>query len=81
LKEIIRKNLYARFVQKNKESLEFIKEELKNNGINCGKVYWSDNKYNLKISNNSIISFSKFIESQHPRKAKRLSKLAKVFSL
>ncbi len=81
LKKIKKKNLYARFVQKNKESLEFIKEELEKNEINCGKVYWSDNKYNLKISNSSIKSFSEFIESQYPKKAKRLYKLAKIFSL
>ncbi len=77
-----RKNLYARFVQKNKESLSFIKEELEMKGIKCGKVYWSDEKWNLKISSSkSLKLFSKFVNLRHPMKARRLSILTKRLSL
>lgn len=75
-----RKNLYAKFVQKNKESLEFIKEYLDSKGIQTRSVYLEKNKHVLKISNKSIKSFSKFIKPLHPVRAKNLYKLSKLFS-
>ncbi len=75
-----RKNLYAKFVQKNKESLEFISEHLKKNEIKTGKIYWNDQKYVVKISNKSIPAFSHYIQSLHPWKANRLAKLCLLLS-
>ncbi len=77
---IARKNLYAKFVQKNKESLEFISEHLRKNGIDTGKVYWNDEKHVVKISNKSIPRFSNYIQSLHPWKAKRLAELCLLLS-
>lgn len=80
LKRIQRKNLYISFNQKNKESLEFIKKILYKHGMESGKIYWSGGKFILKIKTSSIPLFAKFIRSQHPKKSKRLIKIAKIFS-
>lgn len=75
-----RKNMYVKFVQKNKESLEFIKNHLDSMNIKTGSVYWSENKYNLKISISSIKSFLSYIKSLHPEKANRLVMLTRLLS-
>lgn len=75
-----KKNLYVKFVQKNKESLEFIKKTLENENVNMGKVYYSDNKYVVKVNMHSIPSFSQLIFPQHPAKAKRLILLKQFLS-
>lgn len=75
-----RKNLYVKFVQKNKEPLEFIKEYLDAQGIYTRSVYLEKNKYVLKISNKSIKAFSNFIKPLHPVRAKNLCKLSELFS-
>lgn len=75
-----RKNLYIKFVQKNKESLEFIKETLKREGIQMGKVYFSDDKYVVKVNKQSISLFSKKVKPLHPEKAKRLQMLTRLLA-
>lgn len=75
-----RKNLYVKFVQKNKESLDFIKDYLDSKKIYTRSVYLEKNKYVLKISNKSIKKFSKFIKPLHPIRAKNLRKLSEFFS-
>ena len=80
LKSVKRKNLYIKFVQKNKESLEFIKNHLDSLGIETGNVYWEKHKYVLKIRMSSIISFSQFINSLHPAKQKRLEMLTRLLT-
>lgn len=81
LKKPKRKNLYLKFVQKNKESLIFIKDHLYSLGIESGKVYWSDNKNNLKIKMSSIKLCSHYIESLHPEKANRLVMLNRLLAV
>jgi len=76
-----RKNMYIKFVQKNKESLEFIKSHLNSIGIETGDVYWSVNKNNLKIKMSSIKSFSSYIKPLHPEKANRLVMLNRLLSV
>ena len=81
LDKIKKKNLCVGFVQKNKESLEFIKAILEKSGIKCGNVFWSTNKHVLKVSSSSIQAFSKFICPKHPIKSKRLEEVSKIFSM
>lgn len=81
LDRIKKKNLYIGFVQKNKESLEFIKAILEKNKIACGKVFWSTDKFVLKISSESITTFYEFIEPKHPIKSMRLKAVSKIFSM
>ncbi len=73
-----RKNMYIKFVQKNKDSLEFIKNHLALIGIDTGEVYWSDTKNNLKIKMSSLKSFIEYIHSLHPEKANRLDMLNRL---
>ena len=80
LKNPKRKNLYVKFVQKNKESLDFIKEKLSLVGIETGNVYWTDNKNNLKIRMTSIKLFLSYINSLHPEKANRLVLLDRLLA-
>lgn len=80
MKHPMRKNMYVKFVQKNKESLEFIKGHLERSGIATGKVYWSEDKHNLKIRMSSIPAFSSYIQSRHPEKAKRLVLLTRLLA-
>lgn len=79
-KQIVRKNLYLGFSQKNKESLDFIKSYLEQNGVITRKIYWNQSKWVLKIRTQSIPSFSTLIGSQHPVKSKRLSLVKAIFS-
>jgi LAGLIDADG-like domain len=81
LDRIKTKNMWIGFVQKNKESLEFIKRILEENNIQCGNVYWSTDKFVLKIRPNSIKKFSEFIGSKHPTKSRRLKEVVKIFSM
>jgi len=81
MKDPKRKNMYIKFVQKNKESLEFIKSHLNSIGIETGDVYWSVNKNNLKIKMSSIKSFSSYIKPLHPEKANRLVMLNRLLSV
>ncbi len=76
-----RKNLYIKFVQKNKESLEFIKSHLDSLGIETGEVYWNDNKNNLKVRMSSLKSCSHYIKSLHPEKANRLVMLDRLLAV
>ncbi len=78
MKNPSRKNLYVKFVQKNKESLEFIKHTLESENIKMGKVYFSDNKYVVKVSTHSIPLFSQLIIPHHSVKAKRLFLLTRL---
>jgi len=73
-----KKLLYVKFVQKNEEALEFIKNFLEREGIECGKIYWNQRKWVMKISHKSIGKFVVNIRSFHPKR-KRLIKLLKVF--
>jgi hypothetical protein len=43
-----------------------------------GKVYYSDNKYVVKVSMYSIPLFSRLIIPHHPAKAKRLILLTRL---
>lgn len=77
-KNVDRKNIYAKFAQKNKESLEFIKEELKKENIETGEIHWNESKWILKVKIKSIPLFSYYIVSLHPKKGKRLEMLTKT---
>ena len=76
-----RKNMYIKFVQKNKESLIFIKEHLGKANIQTGKIYWGDGEYVFKISNSSIPSFCRYVKPFHSLKALRLKLLYENFTL
>ena len=76
-----RKNLYVKFVQKNRESLEFIKKHLGKLNIQTREIYWEDGKYVFKISNSSIPSFCEYIKPFHSLKYLRLRMLQKHFVL
>lgn len=78
MKEPKRKHLYVKFVQKNKESLEFIKATLESEGVSMGKVYYSDKKYVVKVSLRSVPLFSQLITPLHPKKAARLRMLTRL---
>ncbi len=75
-----KKYLYVKFVQKNKESLEFIKSFLESKGIKMRSIYLEKNKWVLKVSNSSIPAFAKFIVTFHPEKSSRLAELSRIFS-
>lgn len=75
-----RRCLYAKFVQNNKESLEFIKRYLENQGIRTRSVYRERTEWVLKVSNSSIPKFAKFVITFHPQKADRLTVLSELLS-
>lgn len=75
-----RKNLYVKFVQKNKESLEFISEHLRKSGINTRKFYWDGDKWIFKISTDAILKFANYVYSLHPLKRQRLAKLCRLLA-
>ena len=74
-----KKDLEVKFSQKNKESLEFIKQFLNSINIKTGNVYWNKDTFVLKITQSHIPQFQMVICSSHPVKAKRLEEVAKVF--
>lgn len=74
-----RKNLYISFVQKNKESLEFIKKYLEKRNIETTNIHPNKDKWVLKIKTHSILSFIKFIKSRHPIKIRRLERMLLFF--
>ena len=80
-KPVKRKNIYVKFVQKNKESLEFIKNHLEKEKIETGEIYSNQNAWVLKIKIISIPSFSSYIKSLHPKKRKRLDLLTKALDI
>lgn len=73
-----KKNLYIKFVQKNKESLIFIKRFLESKSIKTRSVYKQDQVWVLKIRNQSIPEFVKLIRSKHTDKSKRLKLLSSI---
>lgn len=79
-RKLIKKNLEVKFSQKNKESLEFIRDYLNSIGIKTGNVYFNKDVYVLKITQSYIPKFKNKIGSFHPVKAKRLESLAKLFA-
>lgn len=79
-RNLIKKNLEVKFSQKNKESLDFIKDYLNSIGIKTANVYYNKDVYVLKITQSYIPKFQKIIGSYHPVKAKRLESLAKLFA-
>jgi hypothetical protein len=78
---IPKKNISIGFSQKNKESLQFIKEFLEKNGIATTEIYWNERKWVLKIRRQSFLDFIDFIQPHNPIKLMRLQKIRKIFSL
>ena len=63
------------FVQKNKESLEFIKNELEMQGISCGSILKDRNIFRFWIcAKKSVLRFIKIIGTMHPAKKGKLEK-------
>jgi|SRR3989338_3401634 len=79
-KIVKRKNIYVKFAQKNKESLEFIKNTLEKEGIKSGRIHWNESKWILKIRIKDIPLFSSYINPLHPKKQKRLEMLTKLLN-
>lgn len=75
-----KKCLYVKFVQNNKEPLEFIKKYLESQGIKTRSVYRERTEWVLKVSNSSIPKFAKFVITFHPQKADRLTVVSKLLS-
>ncbi len=80
INKIVKKNLEVKFSQKNKESLDFIRNYLNFINIRTGNVYWNKDCYVLKITQSNIHKFHDLIGSSHPVKAKRLRILIKLFA-
>jgi intein/homing endonuclease len=78
---IPKENISIGFSQKNKESLQFIKEFLEKNGIATTEIYWNERKWVLKIRRQSFLDFIDFIQPHNPIKLMRLQKIRKIFSL
>ena len=80
------KKIYIKFTQKDKESLNQLKEMIERLEIKCGNVRISELGRNGKIwrfsitNLNGILNFSEKINSLHPEKRQRLEKIKYLLS-
>jgi hypothetical protein len=85
-KPTLQKKIYIKFTQKDKKSLEELKEMIENFGIRCGKIRLSEDGQYGKIwrftitNTNGIIKFCKQIGSLHPEKNQRLKRIVELLS-
>ncbi len=72
---------YISFHQKNKETLDFIREKLIDFGFNPTRLTFCGNVFEFRICRKKeILKFYKEIGTWHPEKKKRLKELVKVYS-
>lgn len=80
------KKLYIKFTQKDKKSLETLKEIIEKFDIKCGKIRISENNKNgiiwrFTITNKQgMLNFCKNIGSYHPEKKNRLLRMEDLLS-
>ncbi|UCG95379.1 MAG: LAGLIDADG family homing endonuclease [archaeon] len=80
------KKMYIKFTQKEKKSLEELKQMIENFGIKCGKVRISEHNdcgeiWRFSITNKEgIINFCDLIGSLHPEKKRRLTIMRNLLS-